>query len=275
MSTRREFIARDRTHAEVAAEIGADAVIYQTLDDLVGAVTEEAPRITRMCTACFSGKLPDRRHHLEDAPADRGRAHRPRALIRTGFGHARSPRHPFRLLVPAHREQPRMVRPRTLHRGRRREVGGHGRRASGRRRAPYRAARRPRGGARNAGDRRCPDAPRADRGGPAGPGPRRRRLHVPRRGAAGSTLSLDRRHALGTAASRAFRLGGRRQAGVDDQLLVGVHEEDDDRAGRALRRQGAGRRALVSDSRPIGARPRRANFARSSAPGIARRISSR
>jgi amidophosphoribosyltransferase len=58
MSTRREFIARDRSHAEVAREIGADAVIYQTLDDLVGAVTEKEPRIERMCTACFSGNYP-------------------------------------------------------------------------------------------------------------------------------------------------------------------------------------------------------------------------
>jgi amidophosphoribosyltransferase len=58
MSTRREFIARDRTHAEVAREIGADAVIYQALDDLVGAVTEKELRITRMCTACFSGNYP-------------------------------------------------------------------------------------------------------------------------------------------------------------------------------------------------------------------------
>jgi len=58
MSTRREFIARDRTPAEVAREIGADAVIYQTLDDLVGAVTEREPRITHMCTACFSGRYP-------------------------------------------------------------------------------------------------------------------------------------------------------------------------------------------------------------------------
>jgi amidophosphoribosyltransferase len=58
MSTRREFIARDRTHAEVATEIGADAVIYQTLDDLVGAVTEKNPRVERMCTACFSGNYP-------------------------------------------------------------------------------------------------------------------------------------------------------------------------------------------------------------------------
>ena len=39
MSTRREFIARDRSEEEVAREIGADAMIYQSLDDLVGAMT--------------------------------------------------------------------------------------------------------------------------------------------------------------------------------------------------------------------------------------------
>ena len=58
MSTRREFIARDRTHAEVARAIGADAVIYQTLDDLTSAVTEKNPAIRSMCTACFSGDYP-------------------------------------------------------------------------------------------------------------------------------------------------------------------------------------------------------------------------
>ena len=58
MSTRREFVARDRTHEEVARAIDADAVVYQTLDELVGAVTEGTPRISRMCTACFSGSYP-------------------------------------------------------------------------------------------------------------------------------------------------------------------------------------------------------------------------
>ncbi len=58
MSTRREFVARGKTADEVAAEIGADAVVYQTLDDLVGAVTERRPDIRRMCTACFSGDYP-------------------------------------------------------------------------------------------------------------------------------------------------------------------------------------------------------------------------
>lgn len=58
MSTRREFVARGRNHEEIAREIGADAVIYQTLDDLVGAVTEGQTHVERMCTACFSGVYP-------------------------------------------------------------------------------------------------------------------------------------------------------------------------------------------------------------------------
>jgi amidophosphoribosyltransferase len=58
MSTRREFVARDRSHGEVAKSIGADAVIYQTLDDLVDAVREDRPEMRQMCTACFSGNYP-------------------------------------------------------------------------------------------------------------------------------------------------------------------------------------------------------------------------
>ena len=58
MSTRREFVARDRSEAEVAEQIGADAVIYQTLDDLVDSVRDGQPKIRQMCTACFSGDYP-------------------------------------------------------------------------------------------------------------------------------------------------------------------------------------------------------------------------
>ena len=58
MSTRREFVARDRTAAQVAREIEADAVVYQELEDLTGAVLEDQNRIDRMCTACFSGEYP-------------------------------------------------------------------------------------------------------------------------------------------------------------------------------------------------------------------------
>jgi amidophosphoribosyltransferase len=60
MSTRHEFVARDRSAEEVAAQIGADAVVYQTLDDLVASVREGRPEIEHMCTACFSGDYPTR-----------------------------------------------------------------------------------------------------------------------------------------------------------------------------------------------------------------------
>ena len=58
MSTRREFVARGRTAEQVARRIGADEVIYQELDDLVGSVLEDRPDLARMCTACFSGDYP-------------------------------------------------------------------------------------------------------------------------------------------------------------------------------------------------------------------------
>ena len=58
MSTRREFVARDRTSEEIAGLIGADAVIYQELDDLVDSVKGIQPGIRQMCTACFSGDYP-------------------------------------------------------------------------------------------------------------------------------------------------------------------------------------------------------------------------
>jgi amidophosphoribosyltransferase len=58
MSTRREFVARDRSEAEVAARIGADAVIYQELGDLVEAVQGDGAAVDSMCTACFSGNYP-------------------------------------------------------------------------------------------------------------------------------------------------------------------------------------------------------------------------
>ena len=51
-------MALDRTAEEVAKQIGADAVLYQTLDDLVESVLEERPEIEQMCTACFSGDYP-------------------------------------------------------------------------------------------------------------------------------------------------------------------------------------------------------------------------
>ncbi len=60
MSTRREFVAQGRTSDQVAEAIGADAVIYQELDDLVDAVREGNPQTDSFCAACFSGDYPTR-----------------------------------------------------------------------------------------------------------------------------------------------------------------------------------------------------------------------
>ena len=42
----------------IAREIGADAVIYQDLEDLVDSVRDLADGMTQMCHACFSGEYP-------------------------------------------------------------------------------------------------------------------------------------------------------------------------------------------------------------------------
>jgi len=58
MSTKREFIARGRTEDEVASLIGADAVVYQDLDDLQEAGLRGNRDLERFCTACFDGDYP-------------------------------------------------------------------------------------------------------------------------------------------------------------------------------------------------------------------------
>lgn len=58
MSTKNEFVAKDRTPEEVAEAIGADGVVYQTLENLIGSVREGNPQIQATCSACFSGVYP-------------------------------------------------------------------------------------------------------------------------------------------------------------------------------------------------------------------------
>jgi amidophosphoribosyltransferase len=58
MSTRREFIARDRSPDEVARLIGADAVVYQEIDALIEATLGGNTAIANMCAACMSGSYP-------------------------------------------------------------------------------------------------------------------------------------------------------------------------------------------------------------------------
>ena len=55
MPTRAELIAAHRSEEEVAREIGADALVYQDLEDLKDAVRRVNPRLTSFETSCFDG----------------------------------------------------------------------------------------------------------------------------------------------------------------------------------------------------------------------------
>jgi len=58
----------------VARKIGADKVIYQSLEALKTAVRTENPKITNFCAACFDGIYPTgdiTPDLLEDIEADR------------------------------------------------------------------------------------------------------------------------------------------------------------------------------------------------------------
>ena len=55
MPTRDELLANGRTDAEIAQEIGADAVIYQDLMDLIAAIKLVNPAISEFDASCFNG----------------------------------------------------------------------------------------------------------------------------------------------------------------------------------------------------------------------------
>jgi len=55
MPTRAELIAAHRSEDEVAREIGADALIYQDLNELKDAVRRANPKLTSFETSCFDG----------------------------------------------------------------------------------------------------------------------------------------------------------------------------------------------------------------------------
>ncbi|KAJ3057449.1 amidophosphoribosyltransferase [Rhizophlyctis rosea] len=55
MPTRQELVAFNRTEEEIAREIGADAVVYQDLDDLVQSVTQYNPNINALDISVFNG----------------------------------------------------------------------------------------------------------------------------------------------------------------------------------------------------------------------------
>jgi amidophosphoribosyltransferase len=55
MPTRAELIAAGRTEEEVRWEIGADALIYQRIEDLKRAVMDCNPQLTNFEASCFDG----------------------------------------------------------------------------------------------------------------------------------------------------------------------------------------------------------------------------
>ena len=58
MAATKELIAHDKTEAEVADAIGADGLIYQSLDDLISSVQEGNPDIKDFETSIFTGNYP-------------------------------------------------------------------------------------------------------------------------------------------------------------------------------------------------------------------------
>ncbi|MFY9343005.1 MAG: amidophosphoribosyltransferase [Planctomycetota bacterium] len=58
MSTKREFVARGRSNEEIAKELGADFVLYQTIEQMEDAVRKAGNGKLEFCKACFTGTYP-------------------------------------------------------------------------------------------------------------------------------------------------------------------------------------------------------------------------
>jgi len=58
MATKTEFIATNRTPSEVAAEIGADYVLYLDREAMNEAARAGNPKLEKFCNACFTGEYP-------------------------------------------------------------------------------------------------------------------------------------------------------------------------------------------------------------------------
>ena len=77
-----ELVASGRTDAEVQAQIGADWLVYQDLDDLIGSVQYDNADIDEFDTSCFSGHYvtgdvtPEYLRRLESARSDSAKSDR-------------------------------------------------------------------------------------------------------------------------------------------------------------------------------------------------------
>ena len=73
MAATKELIAHDKTEAEVADAIGADELIYQSLDDLISSVQEGNPDVKDFETSIFTGNYPTQidKGYLENLEEER------------------------------------------------------------------------------------------------------------------------------------------------------------------------------------------------------------
>ena len=73
MPTSKELIAYGRNNEEICKEIGADALIYQKLEDLEASVTEENPALTKFDTSIFTGEyiVPPAKDYFENIEKQR------------------------------------------------------------------------------------------------------------------------------------------------------------------------------------------------------------
>jgi amidophosphoribosyltransferase len=58
MSTKREFLARGRDAKAIAEDLGADYLLYQSIEDMVEGVRNPGDTGTEYCKACFEGHYP-------------------------------------------------------------------------------------------------------------------------------------------------------------------------------------------------------------------------
>jgi len=58
MAATKELVANNKSEDEVAKIIGADKLIYQTLEDLINSVQEGNPEIDNFETSIFTGQYP-------------------------------------------------------------------------------------------------------------------------------------------------------------------------------------------------------------------------
>ncbi len=85
MPAAEELIAHGRSEQEIEAELGADWLIYQSLEDLVAACTEGNPQIAQFDTSCFSneyvtGESPEYFRQIEVERSDSAKLARAQAV---------------------------------------------------------------------------------------------------------------------------------------------------------------------------------------------------